>query len=112
MPRKFKGYKGHGNGYKNSRVFKPDKKLDSFMSRVRDAIELDRWKAENNNMVLVVDTDIQESNKSFIQACIFCPSGFIKGHLTPISMVKVKENHFKCPLCNFVKIKRGVEIGE
>lgn len=111
MARKFKGYKGHGNGYKNSRVFKSDKKLDSFMSRVRDAMELDRWKAQNNNMVLVVDIDIQESNKNFIQACIFCPSGFIDGHLTPISLVKVKENHFKCPVCGFVKIKKGVEIG-
>jgi hypothetical protein len=61
-------------------------------------------------MVLVVDKDIQESNKSFIQGCIFCPPGFIDGHLTPISMVKVKENHFKCPVCGFVKIKRGVKI--
>ncbi len=102
MARKIKGFKGHGNGYHDSAVFRPTKKgvgALSLLERAANARELDKEKALANNMVLVVDYTIEGFN--IFQGCIFCYD---------TEMMKIKENHYECPKCPFRKIKDGVQI--
>ena len=100
MARKMKGYRGHGNGYHDSAVFRPTKKgALSLLERAANARELDKEKALANNMVLVVDYTIERIN--IWQMCIFCYN---------TEMTKIKEDHYKCPKCSFQKIKDGVQI--
>lgn len=110
MARKFKGMKGHGNGYHDSAVYKPTGRVGDLLDRAADAMELDRQKAIANNMILVVDYDIQDSSKSFVQACIFCPNDYSGLYPKAVRLIKIKENHFECPKCQFIKIKEGVKI--
>lgn len=110
MARKFKGHKGHGNGYHDSAVYKANSAADRLMDKVANAMEIDRKKAIANNMILVVDYDIQESSGNFVQACIFCPNDYSGFYPKARKLKKIKENHFECPICPFVKIKEGVNI--
>ena len=102
MARKYKGLKGHGNGYHDSAVYRPTKKgagALSLLERAANAKELDKEKALANNMVLVVDYTIEQI--AVYQMCIFCYD---------TEMMKIKEDHYECPKCPFVKIKEGVNI--
>ena len=110
MARKFKGYKGHGNGYHDSAVYKADSAADRLMDKVANAMETDRQKALAHNMILVVDYDIRETSGNFVQACIFCPNDYSGFYPKLPRMMKIKENHFECPKCQFIKIKEGVNI--
>ena len=97
-----KGYRGRGNGYHDSAVFRPTKKgvgTLSLLERAANARELDKEKALANNMILVVDYTIERIG--IWQMCIFCYD---------TEMMKIKENHYKCPKCSFQKIKDGVQI--
>ena len=99
MARKMKGYKGHGNGFHDSAVFKQAKRVDDLMNRAAAAQRKDMVKALANNMILVVSSDIERIG--IYQMCIFCYD---------IELIKRKENYYKCPKCGFIKIKEGVKI--
>lgn len=108
MARKFKGHKGHGNGYHDSAVYKSTGRVGDLLDRAADAMELDRQKAMANNMILVVDYNIEQIG--VFQACIFCPTDYSGYRPQPVELIKIKENHFECMKCPFIKIKEGVNI--
>lgn len=94
---KFSGFKGHGNGYHDSAVYRPTGAINNIIDGVRNRVEADRQKALANNKILVVNDNIG----FYPELCIFCSNG-----LKRVKLKKIKENHYECPECNFVKIKR------
>ncbi len=102
MARKMKGYRGRGNGFHDSAVFRPTKKgvgALSLLERAANARELDKEKALANNMVLVVDYTIEQIG--IYQMCIFCYD---------TELTKINKDYYKCPKCSFINVKDGVQI--
>ena len=107
--RKYPGWKGHGDGYHDSAVYTPDKKLSNIFNNIASAIAKDRRKARENNNILVVEENIPGL---FGQICIFCPPNYLSFPTKYQKMEKIKDNYWKCPKCGFIKIKRGIKIKE